>query len=199
MLKSRWKTIAAWLAVLIVLGVGGYFALKTLEGCQMSTDRPVYTKSLSGLRQWESLSPERRQILELHGKYASELFKHPFVHGVGARKNALSVFIDYNVSLEDRARIPSKLEGCDVEVIESDRDVPKSKPFNSKIRPLVGATQEGVVKKGTLFKAMLCAAAEGVIPGSVRRYVVEPLHVMALDVLHPRVGEKLYQPASPST
>ena len=27
MLKSRWKTIAAWLAVLIVLGVGGYFAL----------------------------------------------------------------------------------------------------------------------------------------------------------------------------
>ena len=33
MLKDRWKTIVAWLAVLTVLGVGGYFALKTLEGC----------------------------------------------------------------------------------------------------------------------------------------------------------------------
>ena len=62
------------------------------------------------------MSPERRQILELHSKYESELFDLPFVTGVGAGKNALHVNIDFNVSPEDRARIPSKLEGCDVVV-----------------------------------------------------------------------------------
>jgi hypothetical protein len=163
----------------------------------MSTDRPVYTTSRSGLRKWESLSPERRQIYELQGKYASELFDLPFVTGVGVGKSALVVDIDFDVSPEDRARIPSKLEGCDVEVIESGPDRPASKAFNSKIRPLIGATQVGVVKSGIPLKGMLCAAAEGVDRGQMRRYVVEPLHLMAENVLCPRLGLKLYQPASP--
>ena len=110
------------------------------------------------------MSPEQRQIYELHGKYASELFKLPFVTGVGAGENALHVNIDFNVSPEDRARIPSKLEGCDVVVKETGRQRPASKPYDSKIRPLAGATQVGIVGFGA---GMLCAAAKGVIPRRV--------------------------------
>jgi hypothetical protein len=89
----------------------------TPEGCRMRTDKPIYTTGFA-LERWARALPLERQILELMHKYADELIRIPGVHGVGYGGGSLCVNIDPDASPADKARIPRKLEGCDVEVFE---------------------------------------------------------------------------------
>lgn len=144
--KHRWKRIAAWLAVLIVLGVGSYFALKKVTweecGANVSIDEPVYSKGLPRAI-WDSFSPQQRRISELKNKYSGQLFEIPGVVGVGTRPNRILVSVDTDKP-HDMDRIPKKLEGCDVEIEEMPGGIgPASAPFDSRIRPLIAATQMG--------------------------------------------------------
>ena len=83
----------------------------------MRTDKPIYTTGFA-LERWARALPLERQLLELMHKYAYELIRIPGVHGVGYGGGSLRVNIDPDASPADKARIPRKIEGFDVEVFE---------------------------------------------------------------------------------
>lgn len=104
--------------------------------CMMSTDEPKYTTG-TDLTLWKKASPEQRQALELKNKYSRELRQNPIVTGVGVGATRMVIFIDPKASPEEKAKIPRKLDGCDVDVIEQEKARPAN-TANERHRPLVG-------------------------------------------------------------
>ncbi len=109
------------------------------EECMMSIDEPKYTTG-HGLSVWQKSSPEQRQAIELKYKWEKELFKNPIVTGVGIGATRMAIFIDPDAPPEEKAKIPRKLDGCEVDVIEQEKARPAG-AVDEKHRPLVGGIQ----------------------------------------------------------
>jgi hypothetical protein len=154
----------------------------------MSTDEPIYTKG-QDLEKWYKSGPEKRQALELKYKYQYELIKNPIVTGVGGGATRMRIYIDPDASPEEKEKIPRKLDGCDIDVIEQESATPAG-AVDERHRPLVGGIR---VQPGFGGGGMLCGIAEGDSEGSLTKYAVVPLHVIAEDVRKP-VAKSLYQP-----
>lgn len=99
----------------------------------MSSDKQVYATGVSPER-WATLSPTKRQMLELAYKYEDELFRSPIVHGVLAMNDRLVVHILPNTSYIAKYRLPQLLEGCKVGYVEQDRAI--FGVNSDRIRPL---------------------------------------------------------------
>ena len=105
----------------------------------MSTDEPKYVTGRRALEQWRKSDPKERQTLELYYKYRDELEAYPGVMGVGYGE-VVTVIVYPKASAADKARIPRKLEGCDIEVIEQG-PARIIRLFKTEHRPLVGGIQ----------------------------------------------------------
>ena len=171
----------------------------------MTDGEPKYVTG-HDIRLWRESDPEVRKLLEMKAKYEDELFSIQGVTGVGVglgKERGVStndlvirVYVDKDLLTDQleatKNSIPSMLEGCHVQVLESGpvKDLQGSDP-EAVYRPLQG----GVEVAATTGTGTLTAISRGPHQGRLQTYLVRALHTATSDKFTPSFGEPIYQPA----